>query len=115
MLRYCGENVHCEPIRFRKVTRDEINTRFHKGADEVHIAGEPIQLCDYQRRLMQAAEPQRFRNLGTVVPFTTFYLDHLLYKRPVSAVQVSADGLTLRPPALNHLRPAVPSRLLGTR
>ena len=96
MLGNSRENMHRQTVRLREVASDEVHASLHQRANEMHVAGETVQLGDHQRRLMQSAEPQRLSNRRTVVPLAALYLYDLLDELPVSAVEVALYRLTLR-------------------
>ena len=95
MLRDCGQDVNGEAIGFREVASDKVNSRFHEGANEVNIPRETIQLGNYQRRLMQAAEPESLGNRRTIISLPALHFHDLLDKLPFPAVQITRDGLPL--------------------
>jgi hypothetical protein len=68
VLRDCGQDVNGEAIGFREVASDEVSSRFHEGANEVNITRETIQLGNYQRRLMQATEPETSDEMSEPTP-----------------------------------------------
>ena len=63
--------------------------------NEAHVAREPVHLGDDQLGVVQAAHPQRFLELGPVIPLPALNLHEFRDQRPGATIQVVIDCLPL--------------------
>ena len=95
MLGNSGQNVHRQPVGLGEVHGNELNTSFHKGANEVDIASEAIKLGNDEGGTVQSAEPESLGNGRAVVSLPAFDLNHFLDECPASAVEVPRNRFAL--------------------
>jgi hypothetical protein len=83
MLRNGGEDVNREPVRLREVHGYEVHPALHQVGDEGDVAGQPIELGDHQRGVVQPAQRERLRELGPVRSSQPLNINHDVrcYKR----------------------------------
>ena len=96
LLSNGGQDVDHEPIRLGHIDSHELDAGFHKVRDEGDIAGKAIELSDHQRSAMLAAEFEGGGEGWTVVALSAFDFQDLLHQGPVSTIEESGNGGTLR-------------------
>jgi hypothetical protein len=96
MLSDCSQYVNREPVCLGEVNDNELDTGLHHRRDEMHVACETIQLCNYERGTVNAADAEGLSECGPFILLTAFDLCELRDPLPVFAVHVRSYGFLLR-------------------
>jgi hypothetical protein len=78
------------------VAGDEVDTRVHEVGDERHVAAEPVEAGDDQRRLVTLGLGQRRAQLGPIGVLAAFDLGVVGDDLAAGAPHLARDGLALR-------------------
>ena len=89
------------------VTAYELNLAVHQVRDEGDVAGEPIELCDYQLGPVLLARGEGLRQFRPIIALAALDFDALAKQLPIAAIFRRIEGLE-REPLIPESRP--PSR-----
>ena len=95
MLGDGRQDVNGELVRLGHIDGDEIDAGLHKPGDEMHVAGEPVELGDHQRGTTGPAQDKsggELRPVGVILAA----LDFLELAEQGSALYETGHGAALR-------------------
>ena len=95
VLGHGRQDVDRQPVGLREVAGDELDPALHQVRDEGDVAGQPVELGDQQRRLLQPAGGEGRGELGPVVAPAALDLDELGHE-PRRVADMVEDRLPLR-------------------
>jgi hypothetical protein len=96
MLSDCSKDMQREPSRMRVVDCDELHGAVHELRQERHVAAQPVQLGDYQRRTCQPTLFERGLQLRPIAQLAAFYLGVFANQFPAPAIEVGPHRMLLR-------------------
>lgn len=105
--RKASRRTRKQAVGLREVDCGELDPALHQVRDEGDVAGEAIQLCDDEGRIVQPAEAEGLGELRAIIALTALDLDSLSDEAPVPAVEVSlkiTDRKMRRSPAALNMR-----------
>jgi hypothetical protein len=96
-LIFCNgsENVDREAIRQRHVGCDKIDAALHQARDHRNAAGQPVKPCDYEFRVVDPAEPKRFRKFWSAIVPAALNLGQLSEHFASVCSDVASNGVLL--------------------